>query len=429
LSGVVHHAFFSGVKELIEKYPLAKKDLELLLDKKHLELKNGLFNDVVKKLESRAKRTTKADNKKQLTEVTKKLKKLSFRPVFFETFVRTKEQREGMIQAKEERIELYHTEQREFSYSKTYDIMTGALASEGDWALLAFGLALASGRRCAEIVCDFDGKFKSTRNKKAASFTTSVKTKEPKTFIIPLLVDFDVFVAALDRLRSIPRIKNLIDKVRELDNSDKRHRTINASIQQQLNERTKEVMEGRKLREGELSSWVFKDSRAMYARIAFAEYVAKAKKEGKTPVVDDYFFKKNLGHTDATSQQNYKQFTLTDADALTQKDINNQKKEAAATAAKVKDRYQELEKLFQCKEVQERRAFVTYAEWTLEQVKENPSFKISSTAIKGKPKKDSQGNTIKIDGKVVMESGLGGNKGIIAEFVRLVKAAGLESPL
>jgi hypothetical protein len=48
---------------------------------------------------------------------------------------------------------------------------------------------------------------------------------------------------------------------------------------------------------------------------------------------------------------------------------------------------------------------VKYAAWVLEQVKADSSIKITSSWLK---------------------SELGGNKGIIAEFIRLVKEAGLQ---
>ncbi|WP_299011978.1 hypothetical protein, partial [uncultured Shewanella sp.] len=91
-------------------------------------------------------------------------------------------------------------------------------------------------------------------------------------------------------------------KYKDEINYDKRHKGINSSIQQQLNEFVKNRMDGKE--------WVLKDGRAIYARITYAEYSASEKKAGRLPMADDLFFKQKLGHTDSATQQNYKQFQM-----------------------------------------------------------------------------------------------------------------------
>ena len=431
LEGFVHHAFYSTIEKAIKKYPIAKKELNSLLGKSHIELKNGLYIEVIKKLSNRLSRTKNKENKTSLRLVISLLKNTSFRPVFFETFVRTSDQLEEMTNKRNERIERYHTKQRVLEYKKVYKIMNECLSSEGEWESLAFGLALACGRRSIEILSDSVGTFKSTSKKKEALFTTTAKTKEAKEFLVPLLIDYDVFNSALNRLRSAPRIANLMEKVKDIDNTDIKYREINRSVQEQLGWAAKEIMEGRKLKKyprKEKSPWTFKDARAIYAKTAYVEYVAECGKK-KTPIVDDNFYKKHLGHSDLASQQSYKQFTITGIEGFSKSDVKEVKREAVKAALQVRDRYKELSELFSSKEVAERKAFVKYAEWVLEQVKLNPSFKITGSAIKGKPKKDSKGNIIKLNGKSVMEHGVGGNKGVILEFVSIIKAVGLDRPL
>lgn len=397
LHGFIRHDFNDKISELSKNYPIAEKELLSLVDIEHKEAKKAIA-DTVAKLTNRYNRTKDGAKKSELKQAVAKLKKVSFEPVIFETLVRTATQKEDLATAAEERIERYHSTQRPVDYHKTYELMARLLASEHNWMALAFGLVLASGRRSTEIACYIDGKFKPTRNNREAEFTSIVKTKEAKTYRIPLLVDFKTFSEALDRLRTNPRIAELMSRIEGEDNYDKRHKEINSSIQQQLNEFVKKTMNS--------DEWVFKDGRAMYARITYAEYCATEKKAGRLPMTDDLFFKKKLGHTDPATQQNYKQFTLINAESLHHREVKRTKADAETAAKESRDRLAELSALFESDAVQNRRAFAKYAGWVVEQIKADPTIKISSSWIKAE---------------------LGGNKGIIAEFVRLVKDAGLQT--
>lgn len=353
------------------------------------------ISDVLKRLENRHVRTKDQVKKSDLRKAIASLRKVKYEPVVFETLVRTATQKEELAQAAEKRVETYHSEQRPIDYLATYELIGRLLTAEHDWMSLTFGLVLACGRRSAEIVCDLDGQFKKVRNKMEVEFTSSVKTKEPKTYRIPLLVEYKTFAGALDRLRQHPRIASLMERTNKIDSYDKRHTEINSSIQSQLNDFVKDTMKGKQ--------WRLKDGRAMYARITYAEYCATTKKAGRVPMVDDLFFKKKLGHTDLATQQNYKQFTLENADSLNYEEVKQVKKEASKV--KATDRLSALKELFDSEQVRDSRAFVKYADWVLAQVKEDSSVKISSTWIK---------------------NSLGGNKGIIAKFVKIVREAGLQ---
>ena len=151
--------------------------------------------------------------------------------------------------------------------------------------------------------------------------------------------------------------------------------------------------------------WVLKDGRAIYARITYAEYSASEKKAGRLPMADDLFFKQKLGHTDSATQQNYKQFQMVNIEKLNHREVKKTKAEAKEQSQETRDRLSELAGFFETETIQERRAFTKYAVWVLEQVKAEPATKITSSWIK---------------------ASLGGNKGIIAEFVRLIKDAGLQ---
>lgn len=393
-NGFLRHDYNDQLNKIVEEYPIASKEIDQLRDI-HYEDAKDRIDDTIRKLENRHGRTQHKERKGELRKAIASLRKVKFEPVIFETLVRTATQKEELAQAAEKRVEGYHSEQRPIDYQATYELMARLLTAEHDWLSLTFGLVLACGRRSAEIICDLDGQFKSVRGRMEAEFTSHVKTKEPKTYRIPLLVDYKTFSSALERLRKHHRIASLMERTRNIDNYDQRHKEINASIQSQLNEFVKDTMKG--------GHWRLKDGRAMYARIAYAEYCATAKKAGRTPMADDLFFKKKLGHTDIATQQNYKQFTLQNAESLDYTEVKQIKQEASK--AKATDRLSALKELFESEQIQGRRAFAKYAEWVLVQVKQDSSVKISSTWIK---------------------NNLGGNKGIIAEFVRAVRDAGLQ---
>ncbi len=103
------------------------------------------------------------------------------------------------------------------------------------------------------------------------------------------------------------------------------------------------------------------------------------------------------------TQQNYKQFTLQNADQLEDSDVKQIKKDAAKQESA--DRLNDLKKLFDSEEIRGSRAFSRYADGVLQHVSEDPSLKITSTWIK---------------------STLEGNKGIINKFVKIVREAGLQ---
>lgn len=392
--GFLRHDFHESLEGIKNDYPIVNKEIDSLRD---ITLNNAkeMISDVAKKIDNRYSRTKDKDKKSQLRKAAAMLRKVKFEPVVFETLVRTSTQKEELAKAASERVERYLSSQRIIDYKETYSLMGRLLAAKHDWQGLVLGLVLASGRRSTEIVCEQDGQFKSVRKKMEVEFTSHIKTKEPKTYRIPLLVDYKTFSSALERLRSHPRIAGLMEKTGEIANPDKRHRAINASIQNQLSVYVKSVMG---------KEWQLKDGRAMYARIAYAEYCAAAKKTGKTPEVDDLFFKEKLGHTDVATQQNYKQFTLQNAEQLDDSEVKQVKKDAVKQTSQ--DRLKALKELFDSEEIRGSRAFSRYAEGVLQHVSKDPSLKITSTWIK---------------------STLEGNKGIISKFVKIVRDAGLQT--
>jgi hypothetical protein len=394
--GFIRHDFNSKIESLALSLPIAKNELMSLIDVEYLNAKKSIV-DVLSKLANREQRTKDKDKKEQLKKAIAGLKKIKFEPHLFETLVRTTEQKTALKSSANARVESYHEEQRPVDYNKTYELMGEMLCSDHVWPALTLGLVLASGRRSAEILCSKDGVFKKTNNSHEAEFTSTVKTKNAKTYKIPLLVDFDIFISALERLRNHPRIVGLMARTNDIQSYDERHKLINGSVQHQLNRFVKNKMG---------SDCVLKDGRAMFARIAYAEYCAIEKKAGRLPMVDDLFFKRKLGHTDAETQQNYKRFVLTGAEVINDREVKRTRAKAKDLATAERDRLSELQELFSSDEIQGSRAFTKYADFVIKQLEKDSTISITSSWIKQE---------------------LGGNKGIISKFVKVVRDAGLQT--
>lgn len=394
--GFIRHDFNDKIKALANEYPLVSDDLLKLVDVHYKEAKD-LKTTILNKIHGRILKSKKGSKKEDLKKSHSKLKKISFEPVFFETLIRSTEQKDELKENAEDRMELYHTMQRSVDYGESYKRMAKFLSADIDWRALTLGLAFACGRRFSEIISYQDGEFSKTKNNNEAAFLSNVKTKESKKYTIPLLVDFEAFIVKLERLRSMKEIKAIIEKYKHEENYDIRHRAMNHEFSYHLNKFVRDNI-------GE--EWCFKDSRAVYARIAYTEYSIKEKAKGKLPITDDLFFKQKLGHTDSDTQQNYKRFQVVDAPAP--KETIALKKEAKEQSKVIRNRLTELTELLEQDSIQERRAFVKYSAFVIEQVKADPKVKLTSTLIKNE---------------------LGGNKGIISEFARIIKEAGLQKPV
>lgn len=175
-------------------------------------------------------------------------------------------------------------------------------------APLAFALAAVSGRRMIEII--LTGEFKRA-SKNSVIFTGQAKKRiESDTFEreIYTLIDSRLFIQKIKLLRSLPifnNIKEIIQKNIDEDRKIRNDKTvINAVFSYHLCNFTKNFFND--LRR------VFKDTRAIYARIVYEKYF---KTDPRWANVDeDVFFAEILGHDDDETQLHYKQFKLANFD-------------------------------------------------------------------------------------------------------------------
>ncbi|HBB4487926.1 TPA: protelomerase [Citrobacter freundii] len=188
-----------------------------------------------------------------------------------------------------------------------YDILNSptalfSLNTRSGMAPLAFALAAVSGRRMIEIM--FQGEFK-VSGKYTVDFSGQAKKRSEDKEVsrkIYTLCEAKLFVELLNELRSCRAASDFDDVIKGYGENDTRSENgrINAILAKAFNPWVKSFF-GDDRR-------VYKDSRAIYARIAY-EMFFRVDPRWKN-VDEDVFFMEILGHDDENTQLHYKQFKL-----------------------------------------------------------------------------------------------------------------------
>lgn len=188
-----------------------------------------------------------------------------------------------------------------------YDILNSptalfSLNTRSGMAPLAFALAAVSGRRMIEIM--FQGEF-TVSGKYTVDFSGQAKKRSEDKNVsrkIYTLCEAKLFVELLNELRSCRAASDFGDVVKGYGENDTRSENgrINAILAKAFNPWVKSFF-GDDRR-------VYKDSRAIYARIAY-EMFFRVDPRWKN-VDEDVFFMEILGHDDENTQLHYKQFKL-----------------------------------------------------------------------------------------------------------------------
>lgn len=188
-----------------------------------------------------------------------------------------------------------------------YDILNSpttlfSLNTRSGMAPLAFALAAVSGRRMIEIMSQ--GEF-TVSGKYSVDFSGQAKKRSEDKSVsrkIYTLCEAKLFVELLNELRSCRAASDFDDVVKGYGENDTRSENgrINAILAKAFNPWVKSFF-GDDRR-------VYKDSRAIYARIAY-EMFFRVDPRWKN-VDEDVFFMEILGHDDENTQLHYKQFKL-----------------------------------------------------------------------------------------------------------------------
>lgn len=391
--GILSFTFFDDIDSLIVEHGKRAEELRKI-DTSTASKARYDIKELIKKAESSLARSKRDTTKKEILSYMKSLKKLEpSNPCMF-VLARTDKQAENMRKRTTDRKAKYQKKPRIIEVIPTLEKINVLLKKES-WEELTLGIALATGRRCVEVV--HFGQFKKS-GKSQLVFSGQRKTKLHGTteYTIPCLVDTDLVIGALKQLRNDERITSLVSKLK----SENLHeaelaRRINSSVSASLNKLIREVFNPE---QDKAVHWVFKDSRAIYARISYTQYSANAKKAGRIPSQDSIYFHDVLGHTDENENASYKQFIISDKEILNAYQL----KKAKTSGAKIEfaNRLALLIEASESQAITERRAFTKYHAWAIGQIQSNNSFMIDTATIRKQ---------------------LGGNPKIIGEYVQLIK--------
>jgi hypothetical protein len=326
-AGIVAFNFDERIKSIAEQSGRYKKDI--------LDLKGSTYKETsksikafIEKLENSKKRIKKESTLKNVNFTIGELKTLSnngVENVIMTRIVRTSTEKGNMGKRESARKDKYQKRPRPFSGLEKIKVMYQLIATQNP-KLQTIALALACGRRCSEIL--YFGKFgKASDTRLTFSGIRKSKAKATEEFKIPVLIEPELFLETLNNVRESDFISTPVERLKEegLHDAELARRlngytapTLNKLINDELNKGHDEP-----------TKWVFKDTRAIYARLAYANYCANMKKAGKTPKQELIFFRESLLHTDTNETLSYLQFRITDEDALTAYNIKKAKEEGS----------------------------------------------------------------------------------------------------
>ncbi|HDF8568327.1 TPA: protelomerase [Enterobacter hormaechei subsp. hoffmannii] len=364
----LHHSFDKNIHKLSEKYPLYSEELSSWLSMPTANIRQNM-SALQSKLKSIMPLAEELSNIKlgvkgsdaKLAKLTKKYPDWSFaisdlcsddwkerRDYLYKLFQQGSSLLEELHQLKVNHEVLYHLQlspaertsiQQRWAdvlrekkrsvvvidYPKymqsIYDILNSpatlfSLNTRSGMAPLAFALAAVSGRRMIEIM--FQGEF-TVSGKYTVNFSGQAKKRsEDKnvTRTIYTLCEAKLFVELLTELRSCSAASDFDEVIQGYGKDDTRSENgrINAILAKAFNPWVKTFF-GDERR-------VYKDSRAIYARIAY-EMFFRVDPRWKN-VDEDVFFMEILGHDDENTQLHYKQFKLANFSRTWRPDVGDE---------------------------------------------------------------------------------------------------------
>ncbi|MEN9501714.1 MAG: Vibrio virus [Pseudomonadota bacterium] len=173
-----------------------------------------------------------------------------------------------------------------------------------DYARLAIGIALATGRRAVEVI--YTGQFQLI-DEHTLYFTGQAKKRAgtegdtPTKLTIPTLVPAPLVVASMQQLRALEPMLDLQARMAQEPNERLSRALVNKVTSINLNVKIKQLM-------GE--TFTFKDTRAMYARMAYAQFFNTHYWQN---IDEDEFFRRLLGHQDYETVKAYRCIQLDSA--------------------------------------------------------------------------------------------------------------------
>jgi hypothetical protein len=290
----------ASIDKLVTEYPQYSKLIKRLLtekDKHVNKVKVSILNEL------NAMNKVDADNLyTDINELAKKggiehpiIKYLSLTPA-------QAARRKSNIDA---RLQERKTNKQSYNLDFILELTTDSLKSN-NFNELALGIALATGRRAIEVI--YRGEFKA-KSKNVLSFSGQAKKGKgviAKAFDIPTLIDTDLIIDAVSRLKATERYETILADIEHLADTAKNDR-INTIVARMLNHTAK-----RKLTpdtDVKDSPVKFKDTRVIALQVAILK-IMPLKKYSKLDINE--FAKRFEGHDNYEEFANYQHISVID---------------------------------------------------------------------------------------------------------------------
>jgi hypothetical protein len=192
------------------------------------------------------------------------------------------------------------------------DLLMSPAASHR-WEAAATAVAIATGRRAIEVLVQ--GEFEKIDNHRL-KFIGQAKKREGITddeMEIYCLADANLVLKTISRLRSFSNIIAL-DSL-EADRHYKKNELISSRTAGPLNSFIRDLFDSFQITTEHRfkDDWLFKDTRAIYAKTAFELFFKEDKRWQKKD--ENMFYQELLGHHDGEAQKHYMQFKIINAGA------------------------------------------------------------------------------------------------------------------
>lgn len=345
-----HHSLEESVQRLAKRYPKYAKELQALLEHAHISELRVAHHDLVVKV----RQDKDADAYRDISEM--KLDHEVMRHLTLPAITRDQlsdEAAEALEEKATNTVQVNYYQLIDTINELFYSVQVRDGVAAPYFSHLALGIALATGRREIEVIKQ--GRFEKV-GEYELEFSGQAKRREgldySSSYRIYTLVQADAVLEALAKLRSLPEALEL----QHLDNV-----AINNRVHSNLNQLAKRMLGS--------DERVFKDSRAIWARVVFELHFGRDAKWKS--VNEDVFWREMLGHGDAITQRSYKQFKI------------DYTKPAApeATDSPYASRLEALEALDKHEKVDGREAMLKIHRWVKETVKAAPDARITQKAI------------------------------------------------
>lgn len=300
-SGLKHHLFEDNILKLKTRYPLLKDDLngfEGLTFPECLKYRKSLL----KSIRGRLNDGFYGNDKKKIAAFLVSLEKVVIIPVVINGLSLTDDELESLSKAAKEVRTIKKASRIKIDTVLMKKMIIELLNAEC-FRLNAVGVGLATGRRLIEII--IQGGFKPI-GKYEFMFSGQAKNSDTKPYKIPTLAPTELLTSVIQKIRSQSRVHVIRDHM----NVPNERYTPNEIFNNHSREFTDaaEKYFSEKMGDKKYGNWMFKDVRAINARLSFNVYENECLSKKIDPMDEGDFFSNTLGHVDELSKENYKSF-------------------------------------------------------------------------------------------------------------------------